>query len=79
MNEEERMAVTLSFTFLSSQLFSFMEAMTSTRLCSRMLQSGAASPTHLQTKVSDAKSLIRNTKNLTKIYPGVSQSLRLGM
>lgn len=77
MNEDKRVAAVLSFFFLSSQLFSFMEAMASTRLCSRMLQSGAASTAYLQTKVSDAKSLIRNTMNLTKIYSGISQSLRL--
>lgn len=77
MNEEERVAAALSFFFPSSQLFSFMEAMASTRLCSRMLRSGAVSPAYLQTKVSDAKSLIRNTMDLTKIYSGISQPLRL--
>lgn len=79
MNEEESMTVALSSSFLSSQLFSFTEAMVSTRRCSRTLQSGDVSPTYLQAKVSDAKSLISNTKNLAKIYTGVSQPLRLGM
>lgn len=79
MNKEERMTVALSFSFPSSQFFSFVEATASTRLCSRMLQSGIASPAYLQAKVSDARSLISSTKNLTKIYSGVSQPLRLGM
>jgi len=79
MSEEERMTVALYFSFLFSQLFSFTEAMASTRLCSRMLQSGAASPACLQTKVSDAESLVSNTKNLTKIHPGVSLPLQLEM
>lgn len=79
MNEEERMTLALPFSFLSSQLFSFTEAMASTRLCSRTLQGGAASPMYLQAKVSDAKCLISNTKNFSNIYSGVSQPLRLGM
>lgn len=44
-----------------------MEATASTRLSSRTLQSGTVSPAVLQKKVSDAESLISNTKNFTKI------------
>lgn len=78
MNEDERMTVAPSFSFLSSQLFSFTGAVASTRLCPRMLRSGTASPVDLQAKVSDAKSLGSDTEHVPHIYSGVSQPLSLG-
>lgn len=79
MSEDERMTVAPSFSFLSSQLFSFTGAVASARLCLRMLQGGTASPMYLQAKVSDAKSLGSDTKHVPQIYSGVNQPLSLGM